>query len=139
MKGPFVLSHTMEYALRATLYIARRAPDAVRLPEVAAEIRAPARYLAKILGHLARAGVLTSTRGPAGGFRLARRHAVLSLSTVIAVFEPPGQRRCLLGHGICGQSSTCAVHERWAPIARMSADFFARTTIADLVSPTILP
>lgn len=139
MKAPYVLSHTMEYALRATLYIARRAPDAVRLPEIAAEIRAPARYLAKILGQLARAGVLTSTRGPAGGFRLAPRHAGASLSSIVAVFEPPGQRRCLLGHGVCGQSSSCAVHERWAPIARLSADFFARTTIADLVPPSILP
>ena len=138
MKAPFVLSNTMEYALRATLCIARRAPDSVRLPEIAAEIRAPARYLAKVLGHLARAGVLTSTRGPAGGFRLTPRRSGVSLSTIIAVFDPPTQRRCLLGHGICGNGSSCAVHDKWAPVAQSSADFFARTTIADLLSPTTL-
>lgn len=138
MNSPFVLSHTVEYALRATLYIARRRPESARLPEIAAEIRAPARYLAKILGHLARAGVLTSTRGPAGGFQLAAAHEDASLSSIIAAFERPTRRRCLLGHGICGHNSSCAVHEKWAPIAQSTADFFARTTIGELVSPPTL-
>jgi Rrf2 family protein len=139
MRSPFVLSHTVEYALRATLYVAQRRPDAVRLPEIAAEIRAPSRYLAKILGHLARSGVLTSSRGPAGGFRLAAGHRGLPLSSIIAVFERPTRRRCLLGHGVCGECSSCPVHEKWAPIAQSTADFFARTTIGDLVPPTHTP
>ena len=138
MNSPLMLSHTVEYALRATLYIAQRSPEAVRLPEIAAEIRAPARYLAKILGHLARAGVLRSTRGPAGGFQLAAGREGASLSTIIAVFERPTRRRCLLGHGVCGHNSSCAVHEKWAPIAQSTADFFARTTIGELVSPPTL-
>lgn len=135
MNAPYVLSHTVEYALRATLYIARNSPDSVRLPEIAAEIHAPTRYLAKILAQLARAGVLTSARGPAGGFRLAPGHERASLSCIIAVFGSSARRRCLLGHGVCGHNSSCAVHEKWAPIAQSSADFFARTTIGDLVSP----
>ena len=139
MQSPFVLSHTVEYALRATLYIAQRSPEPVRLPEIATEIRAPSRYLAKILGQLARAGVLHSTRGPAGGFQVAAGHEGASLSSIIAVFEQPTLRRCLLGHGVCGHTPGCAVHEKWAPIARTTADFFARTTIGELVSPVHTP
>lgn len=134
MRPPNVLSQTVEYALRATLFVARRAPQPMRLPEIAVSIRAPQRYLAKILGQLARAGVLTSARGPTGGFRLAPGQDRASLSSIIAVFEEPERRRCLLGHGVCGQNPSCAVHERWAPIAQSSADFFARTTIGELLS-----
>ena len=136
MKPAYVLSQTVEYALRATLYVARTAPESARLPEIAAAIHAPPRYLAKILGQLARAGILTSARGPTGGFRLAPRRERASLSSIIAVFEEQERRRCLLGHGVCGQNPACAVHEKWAPIAQSSADFFARTTIGDLVSST---
>ena len=139
MKSPFVLSHTAEYALRAMLYLAQRSPEPVRLPEIAAEIRAPSRYLAKILSQLARAGVLNSTRGPAGGFQLAAGHQDASLFSIIAVFEQPTHRRCLLGHGVCGHNPGCTVHEKWAPIAQSTADFFARTTIGELVSPAHTP
>ena len=131
-----MLTQTVEYALRATLLIASRSPEPVRLPEIAATIRAPRRYLAKILGQLARSGVLTSARGPAGGFRLAPRQERASLSSIIAVFEEPERRRCLLGDGVCGRNPGCVVHEKWAPIAQSSADFFARTTIGDLLSST---
>ena len=129
-----MLSHTIEYALRATLYIGQQQPRAVRLQEVADAAAAPPRYLAKILGQLAREGVLQSTRGPNGGFRLAKNRETATLSDIVEVFERSEPRRCLLGHGTCGSNPHCAVHERWAPIARPMGEFFDRTTIADLLS-----
>jgi Rrf2 family iron-sulfur cluster assembly transcriptional regulator len=78
--------------------------------------------------------LLESTRGPAGGFRLAARHERTSLAEIVAVFETAEPRRCLLGHGLCGTNPQCTVHERWAPIATSMSDFFGRTTIADLLS-----
>ena len=130
-----MLSQTVEHALRATLYIARQGSRSVRIPEIAAAVHAPPRYLAKILGQLARAGFLRSMRGPAGGFRMAPRRERAPLAAIVAVFEASEPRRCLLGYGICGQNPSCTVHERWAPIARSTADFFGHTTIADLLSP----
>lgn len=129
-----MLSHTVEYALRATLYIARQQSRSVRLPEVADAAAAPPRYLAKILGQLARAGILDSTRGPAGGFRLAPNRGATTLSDIVDVFESAEPRRCLLGHGICGSNPRCSVHERWLPIATSMGEFFGRTTITDLLS-----
>lgn len=131
-----VFSQTIEYALRAFLYIARQTPHTVRLREVACQIEAPPRYLAKLLASLAREGFLTSTRGPNGGYRLAPRETPASLADVAAVFDPVHPRRCLLGHGICGQSPDCTVHEHWFPIANALDDFFEHTTVADLVPAT---
>jgi len=132
-----VLSQTVEYALRASIYIAQQRRS-VRGPEVAAAVNAPRNYLGKILGTLARAGYLESSRGPAGGFRLARGSEALPLSSVVAVFEATEPRRCLLGHGDCGRSPGCNVHARWFPIARAMDEFFAQTTLADLLTPTPL-
>jgi Rrf2 family protein len=131
-----VLSQTVEYALRAFLYIARRSPDSVRLSEVASATRAPHRYLAKILAQLTHAGFLESSRGPAGGYRLSPKHARASLAAVAAVFEPVTTRRCLLGDGICGRNPGCPVHDRWSPIANQMTAFFSSTTVADLVEVT---
>lgn len=129
-----MLSHTVEYALRATLYIARQQPRSVRLAEVADAAAAPPRYLAKVLGQLARAGILDSSRGPTGGFKLARDRGTTTLSDIHDVFENAEPRRCLLGHGTCGTNPHCSVHERWLPIATSMGEFFGRTTIADLLS-----
>ena len=126
-------SQTVEYALRAILHIARRGSDSVRVPEIATAIGAPQKYLAKILGHLARAGVLESTRGRAGGFRLAMAADQVSLSAVVAVFERMTPRRCLLGHGGCGSNPSCTAHQRWSPIASAMDGFFTNTTLADLL------
>ena len=128
-----MFSQTVEYALRAFLYIARKSPETVRLREVADASVAPPRYLAKLLADLARAGFLDSTRGPSGGYRLAKRDHPATLAEVASVFEPLEQRRCLLGHGICGQCPQCSVHERWAPIAHDIDEFFEHTTARDLV------
>jgi Rrf2 family protein len=129
-----VLSQTVEYALRATVYIARRAPDAVRVAEVADAVDAPRNYLAKILGQLARAGLLDSSRGAAGGFRLARPADDVALADVVGVFEGMELRGCLLGTGPCGTDPSCTAHSRWAPIALATTCFFAGTTIGDLLS-----
>ena len=65
-----LLPQTAEYAIRAVLHLAR-ADDVVRVPDLAAAIHVPQNYLAKTMHHMARSGLLRSTRGPAGGFRLA--------------------------------------------------------------------
>lgn len=128
-----MLSQTVEYALRATLYIGRDQTRAVRVNEVADAIDAPRNYLAKILGQLARAGILESTRGPAGGFRLGAPARDLALADVVSVFDVAERRRCLLGNGICGQNPSCTAHAAWAPIAKSMDGFFSHTTLADLL------
>lgn len=129
-----MLSQTVEYALRAIAYVSRQSPRAVPISEVAKAISAPRPYLAKILGQLARSGLLASSRGRLGGFTLTSRTRRASLAEVASVFEPRTAPRCLLGNGACGDNPDCTVHAKWGPIARVNTEFFGRTTIADLLS-----
>ena len=129
-----MLNQTVEYALRAVIYVARDPSASFRAVDVATEINAPRNYVAKILSQLARVGILESVRGPTGGFRLAAPPATVRLADVVAAFRRSVQRRCLLGHGVCGSNPSCSAHRRWAPIAQTLDGFFADTTIADLLA-----
>lgn len=130
-----MLSQTAEYALRAVLHLAAQpAGAAVRAPELAEATGVPRNYLSKTLHQLARAGVLRSTRGPAGGFRIAGDPARLTLAQVLAPFAAPDTRRCLMHDRPCGGPSPCAVHFRWAPVSRQLDAFFGATTVAELTA-----
>jgi Rrf2 family protein len=134
-----LIPQTAEYALRAVLHLARHDARPVRVPEMADAIAVPRNYLSKTLHQLARAGVLDSTRGPAGGFRLAVPAGALTLDRVIAVFAGTPERKCLLANRPCGRDPGCPVHARWAPVAERLAVFFGTTTVADLVGGASSP
>jgi Rrf2 family protein len=136
-----MLSQTAEYALRAVLYLAERADDGtVRVGEMAQALRIPRNYLSKILHRLARAGVLTSTRGKTGGFQLAVAAERLRLSEIVAPFDRVDERRrCLLGRPQCSDRTACAAHSRWKDVADAVATFFRETTVAELLSEAAVP
>jgi Rrf2 family protein len=131
-----MLSQTAEYALRAVLYLAARGQEsAVGAGEIAGRLRVPERYLARVLNTLARMGVLSSSRGAQGGFRLMRCPAELSLGEVVAPFDAVGAPpQCLLRDQRCCGEEACIAHERWHDVAGSVRSFFHQTTIADLIA-----
>ncbi len=138
-----MLSQTSEYALRAVLFLAdREAKGPVRVAEMAKALGIPRNYLSKTLHALVRVGVLTSGRGPAGGFRLARAPHQLPLGAVVAPFDALTRRRqCLLGRPQCTDAQACAAHNAWKSASEHVADFFRSTTVADLLrtAPAVAP
>ena len=130
-----MVSKTEEYALRAAVCLARRhGSGVVRAREMARVTGIPANYLSKILHQLGRAGIVISERGRAGGFRLARDPAELTLASVVAPFEPQVQRaRCLLGRPECSDDNPCGAHPRWKNIKEATLDFLENTTLADVM------
>ncbi len=104
-----MISRTAGYALRAVLYIAQNEGEGpVRVNDMAAALDLPRNYLSKTLHLLARARVLTSTRGKLGGFELAVPSATLSLFQVVVAFDDLDTRRCLLGVRECSDRTACA-------------------------------
>jgi len=128
------LSQTAEYALRATLHIAAGDGDsAISVGDIAESLSVPRNYLSKILHQLGRAGVLTSTRGPKGGFRLATSPDQLTLAEIVDPVDPMSDdRRCLLGRSECSDVDSCVAHEAWRKVADEMQVFFRETTLADL-------
>lgn len=128
-----ILSQTAVYALRAMLHLAERPDDLpVRVDDIASALDVPRNYLSKILHVLARQGLLKSTRGPGGGFRLARSPGRTTLLEVAGHFDDMDGERCLLGRPECRDDDPCPAHGQWKEVAAGLHAFFRNTTIADI-------
>jgi Rrf2 family protein len=104
---------------------------------LAEAIDVPRNYLSKILHELTRSGILKSTRGKNGGFKLAVPPEELPLLRIVQLFDQMGERsRCLLGRPECSDVDPCPVHHRWKETAVQIAAFFRETTVADVVGDT---
>ena len=129
-----ILSQTALYALRATLCLAGHGPsNPVRVDDIAEQLDVPRNYLSKILHALGRAGVLSSTRGPGGGFQLAKPASEVTLAEVVKHFDEIGEEpSCLLGRAQCSDLNPCSAHDRWRSVSVAVSSFFRETSIADL-------
>jgi Rrf2 family protein len=136
-----MISQTAEYALRVVLHLsAQPAGRQTSVIEAASAVDVPERYLARVMNALAHAGVLVSTRGAQGGFRLAHAPGELTLAAVVAPFDAVGDApQCLLRDQVCTESDSCIAHHHWRDVASGVRTFFQTTTIADLVEPAVLP
>ena len=85
------ISAKAEYACLAMLALARVGPDdpPVRIRDISDAHDIPERYLVQILLQLKGAGLVASTRGAAGGYRLARPASSISLGEVLTAIDGP--------------------------------------------------
>lgn len=130
-----MVSRTAEHAIRAVLYLARRAGDApVAVETIAEALGAPRNYLSKTLHALTKHGVVESVRGVRGGFRLAVTAETLPLSRIVALFdEPRATGMCMLGGRPCDARIPCAAHLRWTAITQAAHAPLRTTTVADMI------
>ena len=124
---------TGEYAVRAMIHLARHR-DEFPIPgwQIAEQANIPAKYLSKILGDLVRSGLLDSSPGKTGGFRMRRSAAETSLYDVLDPFEPFERKRCPFGNVKCCEENPCAAHEGWSLVVKAEEAFFRNTTIEDI-------
>ncbi len=129
-----MISQTAVYALQAVLLLARTRSDRpFPAAAMARKLEIPSGYLAKTLHRLRQEGVLVSSRGARGGYRLATPPHDLSLAQVLAPFHEFGHGgRCLLG-GPCDLAHPCSAHERWVEVTSSTRGMLEQTTVADLL------
>ncbi len=83
------VSAKADYALRALIEIARQDDDAISAEEIGRRQDIPHGFLQAILADLRRADIVSSQRGQAGGWRLARPASQLTIAAVIRAVEGP--------------------------------------------------
>jgi Rrf2 family protein len=127
-----------EYGLRCLLQVARhRGPTPLTIPEIAGSEGLSPEYTAKLMRALRQGGLVTSTRGPGGGYRLARSPEDLTAWEVVGVLggsffpqnfceEHPGVRRD------CVHTPDCSVRALWRSVESAVQEVLVRITLADL-------
>ena len=83
------ISAKTDYAVRALLSLAARAPDLVKVDVVTSEQALPRKFVEAILGELRRAGLVRSQRGADGGYALARPATEISIGAIIRAVDGP--------------------------------------------------
>ncbi len=131
------LSTKGRYAVMALAEIALRKSDKpVSLAEIAASQNISQEYLEQLFAKLRRAGLVESTRGPGGGYKLARDADEIFIVDIIgAADEPFSVTRCLDGDAVegCQNGEACITHELWSSLRRQIAGFLSAVTLGDVV------
>lgn len=128
-----MFSLTIEYALRAMVHLASIPPDAALNSEtIAQRTKVPKGYLSKILRDLVVAHLVTSQRGPNGGFTLARPSTKISILDVVNAVDPLERiTRCPLGNPL--HVKLCPLHRRMDDALAMIERDFKRTSLAEVI------
>jgi Rrf2 family protein len=129
-----MISQTVEYALRAVVYLADQGEEPHTTQQIAEATRVPAPYLAKVLQGLSRAGVVHSQRGLHGGFTLARAPEELTIWDVVQAVEPFQRiRECPLGL-VSHRLRLCPLHKRLDDALALIERAFRESTIAEVLA-----
>jgi Rrf2 family protein len=135
-----MITKTGVYGIRAMLALAQLPEgEYAGAPTIAESVQVPPSYLSKLLQILARAGLVRSQRGVAGGFRLARDPASISLYDIIEPLESIERwSGCFLGNSQCSEESACVMHERWKAVQQAYLGMLRRSTLAELTGRSSL-
>jgi Rrf2 family nitric oxide-sensitive transcriptional repressor len=129
-----MFSQTVEYALRAVVYLAYEAPEARTTEQIHEATLVKKAYLSKILQGLAKKGIVTTQRGVGGGVALAKPPEELTILDVVNAVEPIERiRSCPLGlssHGV----RLCPLHKRMDAALESVETAFGSTTLAEVLS-----
>jgi len=127
-------SKTCEHAIRALAYLASRpSGDLCLVDEIAEAEDMPRPFTSKILRDLVRAGLLTSSRGPGGGYALAREPADVSLLEIQQIIDGIGNLdRCAVGLAACNDYAPCPLHDEFKPLRQSIRSYLEETTLAEM-------
>ena len=130
-----IITRTAQYAIRAVVYLAETC-DGGRLTvaQVAQGTGVPRNYLSKVLNVLVQEGILDSTRGPHGGFRLVRPATKIVLAEVSAPFADIPTGPCPLSPRACPHGRDCPCREECRALSDSIAHFLTTTSIDHLTT-----
>lgn len=134
-----MLSNTCKYAIRAVIYLALNDEPEKKtgLKEISKELEIPSPFLGKILQTLAKNKILISTKGPNGGFSLAKPAKEITLLNIIEIIDGLDIfNDCLIGLRSCSATAhsdvQCPIHHKYLPISKQIFDLFNTETICSL-------
>jgi len=135
-----MFSKATEYALRATIYIAKKSTTDTKIgiEEIAKAIDSPKSFTAKILQALTKDNkIVSSSRGPNGGFFMTDKAKRLPVRAILlAMGEDEVLEKCVLGLKLCSEVQPCPMHAQYKTIKQQLIKLFVQKTIQQLADAT---
>jgi Rrf2 family protein len=108
-----MLSRASKYAILSTLFLAEHsdASKKISVKEIAKSIDVPSPFLAKLFQQLVRGDIISSTKGPNGGFYLTEENSEKTVCDIIENIDGLNKlNECFLGLSKCDAVNPCPVH-----------------------------
>lgn len=126
-KGRFAVTAVLDIAMNG-------GRDPVTLAEISQRQKISLSYLEQLFGKLRRRQLVSSVRGPGGGYLLARSLEEISVADVIlAVDEPLDATQCR-GEQNCRDDRKCITHDLWEGLNAHILEYLAGVTLAQLAA-----
>ena len=130
-----MFSKSCEYAIKAVIHICIETKDGGRLSiaEIAKEIDSPEPFTAKILQSLARHNVISSAKGPGGGFYIDPAAKPIPVIDIIDLIDGKHAfERCGLGLKECSETKPCPIHNEFKSYSLRLKNLLETKTVQDL-------
>jgi len=125
-KGRFAVTAMVDLAMRQS-----RGP--VTLAAISERQHISLSYLEQLFGKLRRRNLVSSVRGPGGGYNLAQPAASVTVADIVtAVDEPLDATQCG-GKENCLDDRRCMTHDLWATLNKKMYEYLSSVSLADLV------
>ena len=124
------------YAVMAMIDIAQQTQgEPVSLAEIAGRQDISQEYLEQLFGKLRKAGLVESSRGPGGGYRLARAARDVAVAQIILAVDEELQLTRCGGDAVegCVKGERCNAHDLWSSLGRQMMNFLSSVSLEDVV------
>lgn len=133
-----MFSKACQYGIKASVYIASQSAigNRVSLKEIASNIDSPEAFTAKILHQLAKQDILSSLKGPTGGFEIPLgRASKINLSDIVAAIDGDAiYMGCALGFDRCDEKQPCPMHKKFVDIRDNLRIMLENTSLHELAN-----
>ncbi|GGG35249.1 RrF2 family transcriptional regulator [Bizionia arctica] len=136
MKKITVLSNACQYAIRSILYLGMCSDEEhkIGVKIISEELEVPQPFLAKLLQKLNKSNLVTSTKGPYGGFYLSDENKEKTVWDVLLEIDGSEKfNQCFLGLSKCGDENPCPIHFTVIAFKQKLFKDFKEKTIAEFV------
>lgn len=124
-KGRYAVTAMMDLALHSKI-------SNVTLADIGGRQNISSAYLEQLFGSLRKAGLVTSVRGPKGGYRLAQSDSDISLADILVAVEEEINLTC--GNGqTCDLNNPCLTHHLWNNLSTEFFQFLDHKKLSDMV------
>ncbi|MGB6242669.1 MAG: SUF system Fe-S cluster assembly regulator [Castellaniella sp.] len=135
------ISKIVDYGILVLTHMAARPTHVCSAAELAAALGLGQPIVSKVLKLLAQHGLVASTRGAHGGYRLDREPDQIHVAAIIDALEeqPFGLTECTAMPGACSVEGACHIRPHWQRINLIVRNTLESVTLADMLSPLPVP
>jgi len=109
--------------------------EKVQLQEISENLSVPRHFLAKIMKRIVKEGILTSTKGPNGGFSINKNTTSTSIARILQFTDGAGDlNTCVLSFRKCNASNPCPLHYQIQSYKEDLHALLNENTIGDLIN-----